>query len=281
MKPKKRYFILLIPVLFFSFHVPYDIKPARLLQQMNDSIKNIQTLRLNISALERDGSSFRSANSEIKLQMNPRRLYFKNPSAKIEILYNAGKLNNKALVKTNTFPYVTIALDPRGPLMRKNQHYTIHEIGFEPVGKAVILTLAKDKEGLSNFKYHGKTIKNGHPCYLLEYENKNFGYVDYKAGENETIVIIAAKLSVNEYLVRFKNNLLNHYDYIKKGSIIKVPTLFCRKATLYIEEKSMLPVSATLSDDAGIFENYEFSKVEVNKPIKDEEFARDYKDYHF
>jgi len=248
---------------------------------MHDSIKGIKTVRVHISALEREENSFRTANSEIKLQINPRRLYFKNPSKKIEILFNAGKLNNKALVKTNTFPYITLTLDPTGSLMRKNQHYTIHEIGFDFVDKAVAFIISKDKDGLNNFKYYGKVTKNGFQCYLLEYENKNFAYMDYKVGESETVTSIANKLGVNDYLVRYKNDLFNNYDFVKSGRIIKVPTLFCKKATLYIDEKLMLPVSAALLDDVGVFENYDFTKIEVNKGIREEEFSKDYKDYHF
>ncbi len=248
---------------------------------MNDSIKKIKTLRVNISALERLETGFNKAASEVKLQTNPRRLYFKNTLKKIEILYNSGKLNNKAIVKPNAFPYFTLTLDPTGNLMRKNQHYTINELGFEFVNKAIFLTISKDKEGLTNFKYYGKASRNGYTCYVIEYENKNFGYVDYTVGEKETVSQIASKLIVNDYLVRFKNDLLNDYGYVKQGKIIKVPNLFCKKATLFIDEQSLLPISVSLSDDAGIFENYEFSKIEVNKPIKEEEFSKGYKDYHF
>ncbi|MCW3077872.1 MAG: hypothetical protein JWO32_2481 [Bacteroidetes bacterium] len=274
-------FLFLFGLLLASFRLPYDLKPAKILQQMNDSIKAVKTLRARISALERVETTFHTAISEIKLQTHPRKLYFKNPSQKIEILYNAGKFNNKALVKPNAFPYVSLQLDPTGSLMRKNRHYTIHELGFEFVGIAIALTISKDKEGINNFKYYGKVQKNGYTCYLVEYENKNYGYVDYITGEKETVSYIASKLTVNDYLVRYKNDLLNEYGYIKKGRVLKVPNLFCKKATLYIDEKTMLPLVVSLSDDAGMFENYEFTKLEINKGIKEEEFSKDYKDYHF
>lgn len=279
---KLRYlYCFIIPFVFFSFDFPSDIKPVKILQQMNDSIKNIKTLRLHISALERVENTYHTAISDIKLQTQPRRLYFRNVIKKIEILYNAGKLNNKALVKPNAFPYVTMQLDPTGNLMRKNQHYTIHELGYEFVGKAIALTISKDKEGLNNFKYYGKVSKNGHNCHLIEYENKNYGYTDYTVGEKETVSSIASKLIVNDYLIRYKNDLLNDYGYLKNGKVIKVPNLYCKKATLFIDDKLMVPVLVSLADDMGVYENYEFSKIEINKPIKEEEFSRDYKEYHF
>lgn len=279
----KLLYVLLIPLLIFivSFRQKSEVKPARLILQMNDSIKSIKTLRINIYALERIGKSYLSANSFIKLQTNPRRLYFKNPEKKIEVLYNYGKLNNKALVKPNVFPYVTMALDPTGNIMRKNQHYTINELGFDFVGKSVALALAKDKDGINNLKYYGKVVKNGYNCYMVEYENKNYSYVNYTVGEKETIAAIANKLVINDYLVRYHNDMQNEFGYLKKGKVIKVPTLYCKKATIYLDEKTMMPVVICLYDDEGVFENYEFSQIQINKPINEDEFTRDYKDYKF
>lgn len=277
----KLYCIFFVFIIALSFKKGPEVKALKILQQMNDSIKAIKTLRAHIAALERVENTFKSANSEIKLQPHPRRLYFKNATLKIEVLYNYGVLNNKALVKTNAFPYVTLQLDPTGNLMRKNQHYTIHELGFEFVGRSIALAISKDKDGLTNFKYHGKVLKNGYHCHLIEYENKNYSYIDYTVGDKETAGSIASKMVVNEYLLRYKNDLLNDYGYLKKGKTLKVPNLFCRKATLFIDDKMLVPIVVSLSDDIGVFENYEFSKIEINKPIKEEEFKRDYKDYNF
>jgi len=278
-----KYFPIFFSILFvFSFKTEKQtVNPVKILSQMTDSIQNIKTLRVKVMAIERSENNFITAGSEIKLQTSPRRLYLLNRLKKLEILYNYGEHNNKALVKPHTFPYLTVALDPAGNLMRKNQHYTINELGYEFVGKAIALTISKDKEGLKNFTYHGKALKNGYRCYFLEYENNNYSYSDYTVGEKETASSIASKLCVNDYLLRNKNNLLNDFGFLKKGLILKVPTLYCKKATLLIDEKLLLPVSIALYDDIGIFENYEFSAIEVNKPIKEEEFSKNYKDYHF
>jgi len=268
-------------LLSVSFKKRMDMNPLRVLAHMYDSIKNIKTLRVKISAIERVERSFLSANSEIKLQTSPRRLYFLNPTKKLEVLYNHGQQNNKAIVKPHVFPYFTLTLDPTGNVMRKNQHYTINELGFDFIGKSVALTISKDKEGLKNFIYHGKILKNGYNCYYLEYENKNFAYVDYTVGDKETVSSIAYKNCVNDYLLRYKNDLVNDFGFLKKGKVLKIPTLYCKKATLYIDEKLLLPIAIALYDDIGIFETYEFNSIEINKPIREEEFSRNYKGYHF
>jgi hypothetical protein len=246
---------------------------------MLDSIRSIKTLRLKINAIERETKNYNTVTSEIKLQLNPRKLYFINRKKKLEILFVQGQNNNKAIVKSGIVP--NISLDPTGNIMRKNQHYTINEIGFEAVARAVNLTLSKDKDGIKNFVYKGKVKKLNSICYMLQYENMSFAYTDYTIGTNETVTSIAYKLRVNDYLIRYNNDLLNEFGYLKAGTKLKVPTLFCKKAVIFVDEKLMLPVSASLYDDQGLFESYEFPLIEVNATIAEEEFTKNYKGYGF
>lgn len=265
----------------FSFITHSDIKPATVLHQMYDSIKNIKTLRVKVSSLERIDKKFSSASSEYIVQTLPRKIYFNNKAKKLEILYNAELYGHKALVKPHVFPYITISLDPTGNIMRKNQHYTINELGYGFIGNSVALTISKDKDGINNFIYLGKVKKNGYVCHFLQYENKNYSYIDYKVGEKETATSIVYKLCVNDYLLRDKNDLLNDFGYLKKGKILKVPTLYCKKATLFIDERLCIPISLSLYDDKGLFESYEYSNVEINKPFKENDFNRENKNYGF
>ncbi len=281
MRIKVIFFSFIVLFLSFSFRQKNDLKPAHILHQMLDSIKNVKTLRIKVKSLERVERKFLSASSEVKLQTHPRKLYFHNRVKKLEVLYNIEKYGTKAIVKPHVFPYFTLTLDPTGNIMRKNQHYSINELGFGFIGISVALTISKDKDGLNNFKYHGKIIKNGYNCYFLEYENKSYSYIDYKVGEKETATSISYKLCVNDYLLRFKNDLLNDFGYLKKGSVLKVPTLYCKKAVLYIDDKLFLPISLSLYDDEGLFESYEFADVQINNPIKEEEFTKEFKGYGF
>jgi hypothetical protein len=273
--------VLSLLVSFRPLFYSGDIKPAKIMAQMFDSIKAIKTLRIHINATERINLGYLTAQSEIKLQTAPRRLYFINPSKKLEILFNQGELSNKALVKPHIFPYITMTLDPTGNLMRKNQHYTIHELGYDFIGKSMALTLSKDKEGINNMKYLGMHPKNGYNCYMLQYENKNYTYTEYTVQSKETASSIAIKLCVNDYLLRDKNDLLNDFGFLKKGKKLLVPNLYCKKAIIYIDQKTALPVSISLFDDKGLFENYDFSNIEINTLISSEEFTRAYKGYRF
>ncbi|MBK9282805.1 MAG: DUF1571 domain-containing protein [Sphingobacteriaceae bacterium] len=268
------YPVLIPAILLCSFSGKDEVNAVKLLSQMNDSIKNIQTLRVKIFALERIEKKYLSANSEIKLQTSPRKLYFINPQKKLEILFIEKENGDKAIVKPHVFPYFTMLLDPRGNLMRKNQHYTIHELGFDFIGKSVALTISKDKEGTKHFRYHGLVTRNGKKCHYIEYENKSYGYVNYVVKEKETVTSIAYTNIVNDYLIRYHNDLVNDFGYLKKGRTIQIPNLYCKKAVLFIDEKMMLPIEISLYDEMGIFENYTFSDIVKNGVINTEEFSR-------
>ena len=188
----------------------------KILHQMYDSIKNIKTLRVKVNGVERQEKKFVLSASEYKVQTQPRKIYLINKEKKIEILYNPELYGSKAVVKPHTFPYLTVSLDPTGSIMRKNQHYSINEIGYTFIGNSIALTINKDKDGIANFAYIGKSPKNGHSCYLLEYENKNFAYTNYTVGDKETATVLANKLGVNDFLLRDKNDLINDFGYLKK-----------------------------------------------------------------
>jgi hypothetical protein len=274
-------FLFFVVLIGFSFRIKVDIKPAKILSHMYDSIKNVKTLRTKVTALERIDKKFSVANSEYLLQTHPRKLYFINREKKLEILYNSELYGHKALVKPHAFPYMTLNLDPTGNLMRKNQHYSINELGYGFIGNSIALTLSKDKNGINNFSYKGTTHKNGYSCHLLEYENINYSYIDYTVQERETASSISSKLYVNDYLLRDKNDLLNDFGYLKKGSVLKVPNLYCKKAILFIDENTMLPISISLYDDSGLFESYDFSALQINKAFTENDFKRENKNYGF
>ena len=258
------------------------IKDLKIITNMLDSAKKVTSLRYNMKSVERVGANYLIANTSVKLQTHPRKSYLKNHDSKIEVLYNEGTLNNKSLVKPHVFPYISLTLDPRGNLMRKNQHFTILDIGFDFTARTIAVALSKEKEFVGqHLNYVGKVEKNKMNCHLLIYENQEFSYTDYTVLHKETVSSIAGKLTVNDYMLRSKNKLYDNYGYLKEGSIIKIPNYYCKKAVFYIDEKTMLPISVSIYDDIGLFESYDFFNIELNKPIPAEEFKRDFNGYGF
>ncbi len=257
-------------------------KDFKLITDMLDSAKKVTFLRYNMKSVERIETGYATATTIVKLQCHPRRSYLVNTQNKLEVLYNEGEMNNKALVKPHVFPYFTMSLDPLGNLMRKNQHFTILDIGFDFTARTIAIALSKEKDQIAkHLTYVGKAEKNKMNCHLLVYENVDFSYRDYVVQHKETVSSIAGKLTVNDYMLRCKNKLYDDYGYLKEGSVIKIPTFYCKKAVFYVDEKTMLPVSVSIYDEVGLFENYDFFNLEVNKPIPANEFKKNFKGYGF
>ena len=257
-------------------------KDFNIIMDMIDSAKKLTTLRCSMKSLERIENGYASAATKVKLQMHPRKSYLINTEKKLEVLYNEGEGKDKCLVKPHVFPYFTVSLDPRGNLMRKNQHFTVLELGFEFTVQTIAVALSKEKDQIAkHLNLLGKVEKNKMLCYLLVYENLSFSYTDYVVQDKETVSGIASKFIVNDYMLRCKNKLYDEYGYLKKGSVIKIPTFYCKKAIFYVDTKTMLPISISIYDEAGLFENYEYYDLEINKPIPAAEFDKNYKGYGF
>jgi hypothetical protein len=257
-------------------------KDFKLITDMLDSAKKVTSLRYNMKSVERLETGYSTASTIVKLQCHPRRSYFVNTQNKLEVLYNEGELSGKALVKPHVFPYFTMSLDPRGNLMRKNQHFTVLDIGFDFAARTIAIALSKEKDQIAkHLTYAGKVEKNKMYCHLLIYENLEFGYHDYTVQHKETVSSIAGKLTVNDYMLRCKNKLYDDYGYLKEGSVIKTPTFYCKKAVFYVDEKTMLPISVSIYDEVGLFESYDFFNLEINKAIPASEFKKDFKGYGF
>ena len=245
------------------------------------AIKEVKGLKYHLKITERGRKGFNFYESAVKFSKNPRLIYLYIKG--IEVLWTQGTNNGKALVKPNSFPYFNLNLDIMGNLMRQDQHHTLNEMGFDYFGGIIENTMDRIGDKFSQtFTIEGEERVNNRPCYKVNIDNKEFSYTDYTVGENESITSIARKLYVSEYMILEKNTKFNDYfDILKKGQVIKVPTWYCRTVTMFIDQLYLVPVSIKVSDDKGLFEEYNYHFLQVNPKFEEGEFTRNYKDYKF
>lgn len=218
--------------------------------------------------------------SVVKLQVSPRKLYLylKGP----EVLWIEGQNNGNALVNPGTFPYVNMNLDPHGSLMRKDQHHTIHEMGFTYLRDVLGALVKKAGDKFDKyFSYTGEDKWNGRPCHKLLINYSEFAYTTYTVKKGENLVTIARKLNVGEYMILEQNKEVSDYDDVKEGDKLQVPNAYAKMVILYVDKQHHLPVSIKIFDDKGLYESYEYYTLLVNPTIADEEFTKTYKDYNF
>jgi outer membrane lipoprotein-sorting protein len=288
MRLRIRYIILFCTFLAFSLLlISFRYKQSKtitnnreLIDKIFNAVDNVKTMRYKLQCNERIKGRMQYFESKVKLQVSPRKLYLslKGP----EVLWIQGTNNGDALVNPSSFPYMNLNLDPYGSLMRKDQHHTIHEMGFQYL--ADILKDGMKKAGDKLDKYFtlvGEDNFYGRPCYKLSITFPEFAWNSYTVKKGENLITIARKLKVSEYMVLMNNPKISWYNDVKEGQIIKVPNAYGKQTLLLIDKETYLPVSNTVFDDQGLYEKYEYIDLQVNCVILPEEFTKNYKGYNF
>ena len=253
-----------------------------ILEKMFSEVQGIQTLRYNLYAMERINGKCQVARSDIKLQVSPRKVYLKNSSKKLEVLYVDGQNDNNALVNPGKFPYFTMSLNPHKSIMRKDQHHTIDDLGFAYIAKIILKSLPKDPKIFEKtFIYLGVIEWKGHHCYNIYSEFNDFKYVSYTSKKGETVSSISDKFNCGEYRILEKNPKLKANEELKEGTIISVPNCYANKTILYIDTSTHLPLNINIFDAEGLYESYEFTDVRINTFFLKDEFSRYFSQYYF
>lgn len=270
-----------LTILNFSSFQPNALNCRQVLLNMFDSIKQVNTIRYHLVAAERVNGKMLTSESNIKIQVIPRKIYLKSIQRDIDVLWRLGENNNNAYVRAKVFP-VTVNLDPYGSIMRNKQHHTIHELGFAHIGLMIANGVLKTGKAFdAHFHLKGKVMFSARSCYQVEVDFDDYKFIEYVVGSNETVSDIAKKQNTAEYRIRELNNLTGNYSQLKQGSKLQIPKYYGKKTIVYIDEKLFLPVYLKVIDEQGVYEEYSFSNVIVNSIIPDAEFQKKYPDYNF
>lgn len=278
---------LILLLVIFCIHIPVsdaqkdELTCKEIVTKTLQSIKEVKGLKYHLKITERGKKGFNYYESSVKFHRNPRQIYLYIKG--IEVLWVQGTNDGKALVKPNSFPYFNLNLDPMGNLMRQDQHHTLNEMGYDYF--ASIIQHSVDRLGdrfYDNFTMEGEERINNRPCYKIVINNKDFGYRDYVVGENESITSIARKFFIAEYMILEKNpKFKDYFDILKKGEVIKIPTWYCKSVVMYVDQLYYLPISMKVSDERGLFEEYNYHFLQVNPKFENGEFTRTFPGYGF
>ncbi len=156
--------------------------------------------------------------------------------------------------------------DPLSNLMRQDQHHTINKMGFDYFSAIVkYIAVKTGKRFDDRFKTEDGERYNTRPCYKVSIITKNYEYNTYTVGDNESITSIARKFFISEYKTLKVNPKLNDYfDILKKGRVLKVPNTYAKDVTLNIDRLYYLRIDIKVSDDKGLFEQYDYFYLQVS-----------------
>lgn len=277
--------ILPLWLLVFTFAFkPGSPTAPELVAQMLKAGKEVQTAKFSLYKQERINGKLSAEKSVVKLQQKPYKVYLKyeTPNPGMEVLFVAGQNNEQAYIRPSSFPWTTISLSPLSSTMRADQHHTIYDMGFGQILNITEFMLKKyGAQANSMLAMNGTTTWNNLPCWQLTLQNPNFKYVDYTIGKNETLLTIANKFKLSEYMILEKNPGIDDYSDVDAGQKIKIPTDYAAKITMLLDQKTNLPVVIKVYDDKGLYEQYEYRNLQVNPTLQASEFTKTYKDYKF
>jgi hypothetical protein len=283
---KSTYSFILLLICFFllsaSSPKEEEFSGYALTKSMFEKTKSIESMTFNMRKLERIKGKMVDQKSFIKLKKDPLKVYSKqiHPASGIEVLYKGGE--EKALINPNGFPWVNLKLDPYGSTMRKDQHHTIHDAGYDLVVSILEHLFNKYQEKSEEItRKVGTEMWDGNSCWVIDIKNSNFKFIDYTVKEGENLLIIADKEKISEFMILENNpSIKDSYD-VQKGQVIKIPNDYSPHFTLLLDQKRLIPLVMKIYDDKGLYEQYEYTDVELGVEFEDTEFTPEFHAYGF
>lgn len=259
-------------------------QPLALLDTMLQRTGRLKTLRYELKKYERIQGKLLLEHMRFKLRREPFSVYGYqySPRKGVEVLFPAEKASKKILVKPNTFPYLPISLDPYSDLVLENQHQTIYAVGFDRVRLLLLAARRKYQDKVTQLvRYEGALTWDGRHCHKLVLQPPAYQIITYTATGSENIFQIAEKLQVNWYKILELNGLKSANTVPTAGQVLKVSSDYGKVIRLIIDAEWHIPLVVEVEDELGVYERYEYYKVEINPPLTDRDFSRDNPEYKF
>lgn len=257
--------------------------PVDFVKQVIEKTKNIKTLKFDLTQYERIGNKTTKQVGSFKMQTKPLKVYSKQsfPMKDQEYLFIDGANSGEVLVNPAKFPYIDLNIDPLGDLAHAEQHHTVYDAGYNKLVDVLEFLMHKYLTKIDGLITDaGAATFNGIACKKIILDNTFFKIIDYKVQKNETVVSIAWKLEINEYMIVELNNL-SSFGSLKEGQIIKIPNDYASRMELLVDIKRMIPLEAKIYDKNGLYEQFEYTNVVVAPPFATNEFTKKFKEYKF
>lgn len=281
---KKQYLILVLIVC--NIAVVFSSTPSveSIFEALFQKSTEIKRVEMDLITHERIQGEMIKSRNFIKCNADPFQLYVKQhyPTEGLEVLYNSQVDNTKALINTNSFPWVTISLDPLSNMMRKDKHHSIFKSDFGFVISLLQSTCDLYKGRLEEVgSYLGLVKYDDRVCYKVQLEVPQFGFTEYTVKQGETLESLSYKLKVNDFMILEHNPKIKGYQDIHEGDVIKVPNTYAKKIILYVEKERNIIAGLKVYDDKGLYEDYVYQNVILNYKSTDLDFSAENPGYNF
>lgn len=256
--------------------------PMEILVTMYRQTEQLQGLTAKIKKVERIDDKLITQVSDVKLKLHPYQVYIKQQAPKegIEVMAFKNPKGKKAVVNLNSFPWITVYLDPYGSLMRRHQHHLVFDSGFDLMVRILKHELSASLDAGRLVKEQDTTWQQ-RPVYKLTLTNADYKLINYTVLPHETVDDIANKLFVNAYSIVAFNKEVDGYTDVSEGQVIQVPSHYAQSMTLLIDKETFMPVVIRVYDTRGLYEKYEYNNLQLNPAFPANAFSEDNPEYGF
>ena len=258
-----------------------DSDAKAVILNMLDSVNSLRGFKSVIRKTERIEGELVLQVSVVKVSSNPYEVYVRQmtPKSGVEILCADGC--KKALINMNGFPWINLTLDPYGMTMRKHQHHTVHDSGFDLLASILARNLQEFNPQEQTLTRKDDVYWLGEKAIQIEMVNKAYKTKRYRVNGHENIAEIAKKFNVNEYAILELNPECDNYEDVRNGQELIIPSHYGVKMNLYISKKTMLPLIVRVYDHKGLFEEYDYTEFQINPQFATNEFEANFIEYDF
>lgn len=252
------------------------IEAKEILIKMINQINHTKSLSYKFKKYERMQDGFSSAEQDVKLLTEPMKahIYVHKPHKGTVATWSANENNGDLQVTPGWMPFVKLNLSPQSDEVRKNNHQSIHKLGFDFVATIISNSLQKHASSLSEvLQYAGVVNINKRDCHKIIIEFRDYKYYSYTLKANETLLTIADRFRVNEYMLLLNNPHIKSISEVKPGIKINIPNEYAKRTELYIDKENMMPIVQRMYDEKGLFEQYEFLNLTFNPALKEDIFV--------
>jgi hypothetical protein len=287
-KTKLPKFSLQISIILFWVHLfGYGQTGIEVISQTIQSTKALKSLHFEMISRERIDDEYKISVAIVKCNLSPYQTYLQSVldggGLGPEVLYRSNKNNNQAIISPNKFPYFNIHTDLNSFILRNGHHHTLKQSIFTFIADVMENEFIKiGDENLKEYIVREEDVIFRHwNCYYINIYWADFEWVPYTVKKGETLTTIAEKLVVSDYHILQKNEDVDDYDDVSEGDKILVPNHYAKRVEFFIDKATNLPVYTKISDERGVFAQYQQNWLIVNPNFSELDFSTENPQYNF
>jgi hypothetical protein len=173
-------------------------------------------------------------------------------------------------------------LDPLGHRMKKNEHHSVMNAGFDYM-VSIIQHLHNKYEGRADklLEFGGYGIWDERRVAKVTLYSPNFHFDQYTVQASENLIDIARKFHVCEHMILANNEEVDDYRDVSAGQTIRVPSDYAKRTVLYLSREHWLPIKMVIYDGEGLYERFDYLTLSINPDFPAGVFSPDYEKYGF